>query len=1142
MTPSETELLDTAVDGGAAHRQSDRIVKDLQGALPPHLMTQRWYGAKNAGLPVVRKAQCTAFGDDTWLLVLDVTPGAQARESYFLPIKLMRDLVHTPNGPTVFKIADVPVLGSVIDAFADDGFLQRLLAPFGDERGAQLRTAGLIYRRFVPAEVIRGALADAFPAHRSAAEQSNTSVRLGGVMFKAFRKLVEGVHPEFEMNQFLSNVACFPHVPPLLGTIELPGENGDQDRALSILQEHVSNKGDGWSYVCALMAEIVSLPHRAAEDSAEQELGRLARRLGQRTAELHQALASTTDDPAFKPEPMERGYYDSWVSSLCQNTTSALAMLQEALPTLDVATRSEATRLVSRARELSERIDDLSDSGVDVKRTRLHGDFHLGQILVTDDDVYIIDFEGEPMRPLSERRAKHLPLRDVAGMVRSFDYAAANASRAEALDASKNSTLRHCAEAMSAVFLDSYLHTIQGCPSFPADTRLADRLLRLFVIEKAVYEIGYELANRPEWVGIPIASLLAELDREHITGFDSGQAHQRDPDAEPPSRLHRMPFGCEPKSDGTSRFRLWAPAQERVSLIVEGRDGAMPMQALPDGWHELTARVAAGEQYRFQLTDGTSVPDPASRYQPLDVHGPSEVIDPGAYAWQDADWKGRPWHEAIFYELHVGTFTPEGTFRSVIEHLDHLANLGITAIELMPLGDFPGKRNWGYDGVFLFTPESSYGRPEDLKALIDAAHAKGIMVFLDVVYNHFGPEGNYIPAVAPQIFTDRHKTPWGAAINYDGPESGAIRDLMIHNALYWLEEFHFDGLRLDAVHAIIDDSPRHVLDELADRIRETFADRRQIHLVLENEENEAHRLANAPLGHASYAQWNDDVHHGLHTAITGEDAGYYADYRGDTEKLARALAEGFAFQGEMMDYRGAARGEPSRHLPPTAFIAFLQNHDQIGNRAFGDRITASNPAEAVRAAAAVYLLAPQIPMLFMGEEWAAAQPFPFFCDFEDTLAEAVRNGRRQEFARFPEFQDEKARERIPDPTAQATFLSAKLAWDDRFRAPHSQWLDWYRRVLQTRKIEIIPKLAQAQGNSSTFETLGDGAFRVAWRFCDGSTLTLLANLSSNSLCGSSPGRHIWIEGVVDRANGILGPWSLIWSIDDGEHGSPGAGT
>ena len=422
-----------------------------------------------------------------------------------------------------------------------------------------------------------------------------------------------------------------------------------------------------------------------------------------------------------------------------------------------------------------------------------------------------------------------------------------------------------------------------------------------------------------------------------------------------------------------------------MRLVLEGRSDALPMTALADGWHELVTKEAvAGTRYSFELANNMQVPDPASRYQPRDVHGPSEVIDPASYQWRDASWRGRPWHEAVLYEMHVGAFTPEGTFQAAIERLDHLVDLGITAVELMPLADFPGARNWGYDGVLLFAPDASYGRPEDLKALVDAAHRKGLMMFLDVVYNHFGPDGNYLPVYAPQILTDRHKTPWGSAINYDGADATPMREFVIHNALYWLEEFHFDGLRLDAVHAIMDDSSTHLLNELAQRVRGTLGKERQIHLVLENEENEAHWLARGPKGEVERytAQWNDDVHHGLHTAATGEQAGYYAEYLGETGKLARALAEGFAFQGEMMTYRGSARGEPSGHLPPTAFIAFMQNHDQVGNRAFGDRLTHATPAERVRAIAAVFLLAPQIPMLFMGEEWAAAQPFPFFCDFE----------------------------------------------------------------------------------------------------------------------------------------------------------------
>jgi malto-oligosyltrehalose trehalohydrolase len=599
---------------------------------------------------------------------------------------------------------------------------------------------------------------------------------------------------------------------------------------------------------------------------------------------------------------------------------------------------------------------------------------------------------------------------------------------------------------------------------------------------------------------------------------------------------HAMPFGAEFQSDGAVRFRLWAPTQARVSLVLEGQDSTLPMTRLEDGWHEVvTNQATSGTRYRFELEDGLRVPDPASRHQPEDVHGPSEVIDPRAYQWSDSAWRGYPWREAVVYELHVGAFTPAGTFRALIEKLDHLADLGITAIELMPIADFPGGRNWGYDGVLLYAPDGSYGRPEDLKALIDAAHAKGLMVFLDVVYNHFGPDGNYLSAYAPQFFTDRHKTPWGNAINYDGARSKPVREFVIHNALYWLEEFHFDGLRLDAVHAIIDDSPKHVLEELAERVRATLGDHCRIHLILENEENQASRLERGPDGQVRWytAQWNDDVHHGLHTAATGEDAGYYAEYQGDITKLARALAEGFAFQGEIMAYRGEPRGEPSRHLLPLAFISFMQNHDQVGNRAFGDRITAAASIEAVRAIAAIYVLAPQIPMLFMGEEWAAAQPFPFFCDFGPELAEAVRKGRREEFARFPQFQDPKSRERIPDPTAKQTFEGAKLAWDDRAREPHTSWLDWYGRILAMRRVEIVPRLAGISGDAGEYETFGDTAFSVRWRLGDGSTLILSANLSDQNMQEFSPsaGRTLWYEGVSESESGKLGAWSVTWSIE-----------
>jgi malto-oligosyltrehalose trehalohydrolase len=340
-------------------------------------------------------------------------------------------------------------------------------------------------------------------------------------------------------------------------------------------------------------------------------------------------------------------------------------------------------------------------------------------------------------------------------------------------------------------------------------------------------------------------------------------------------------------------------------------------------------------------------------------------------------------------------------------------------------------------------------------------------------------------------------------------------------------------VRLDAVHAIIDDSPTHVLDELAQRV-DALASGRRVHLILENEENQAHWLERDLAGEVRLytAQWNDDVHHGLHTAATGEQDGYYAEYQGNISKLARALAEGFAFQGEMMAYRGEPRGEPSGYLSPTAFIAFLQNHDQIGNRAFGDRITASTPTEAVRAVAALYLLAPQIPMLFMGEEWAAAQPFPFFCDFDEELAKAVRKGRREEFAKFPEFQDEQARERIPDPTAEATFQSAKLVWSDQSQEPHAQWLDWYRRILALRRAEIVPRLAGISGDAGQYETFGDSGLRVQWRLNDDSRLIVVANLSDRDLANiaAGAGRSLWREGEGGPSG--PGPWTVAWSLEE----------
>ena len=600
-------------------------------------------------------------------------------------------------------------------------------------------------------------------------------------------------------------------------------------------------------------------------------------------------------------------------------------------------------------------------------------------------------------------------------------------------------------------------------------------------------------------------------------------------------RVHSKPFGAELQADGSVRFRLWAPGVQSVRIAFEGQDEALPLQGMPDGWHEIiTGEAGAGTKYRFVLPDGMRVPDPASRFQPDDVNGPSEVVDPASYMWNDADWAGRPWTDSVLYELHIGTFTEEGTFRAAISKLDHLVRLGVTAIELMPIADFPGKRNWGYDGVLLYAPDSSYGRPEDLKALVEAAHARRLMVILDVVYNHFGPDGNYLPVYAPQIFTSRHKTPWGDAVNYDGEGSQAVREFVIHNALYWIEEFHLDGLRLDAVHQIKDDSPKHLLDELAERVR-AAASPRAIHLILENEKNQAFRLVRDKRGEPEKytAQWNDDMHHVLHTAATFESNGYYADYKDDTSKLGRALAEGFAFQGELMQCIGSPRGEPSAHLPPSAFVAFMQNHDQIGNRAFGERINAIASPEAVHAIAAIYLLLPQIPMLFMGEEWGSSQPLPFFCDFHGELAELVRNGRRDEFASFPEFRDPEQRARIPDPQAEETFRAGKLDWNQAKQGVHAEWINWYTGVLGVRRETIVSLIPEIGENAASYEVVGTGAVVVRWQIGQKQELMLAANLSANSTDGfpEASGRTIWQEGP-EPAGTTMRPWSVRWSFVD----------
>jgi malto-oligosyltrehalose trehalohydrolase len=557
-------------------------------------------------------------------------------------------------------------------------------------------------------------------------------------------------------------------------------------------------------------------------------------------------------------------------------------------------------------------------------------------------------------------------------------------------------------------------------------------------------------------------------------------------------------FGARLLAGGGVGFRLWAPAARTVDVAIGG--GFQPMQRHAGGWFEaLVPAAGPGTLYRYRIDGGQLVPDPASRFQPQDVDGPSEVIDPSAFRWKGG-WKGRPWREAVIYELHVGTFTPEGTYAGVCRKLNDLKEIGVTAIELMPLSDFAGRRNWGYDGVLPYAPDGAYGRPEELKALVQAAHDAGLMVFLDVVYNHFGPKGNYLHLYAPDFFTERHQTPWGAAINYANP---AVRGYFIENARYWLEEYRFDGLRFDAVHAIFDDSPVHILDEICAAVPEGK------HLVLENDANQSRFI-----GPGRYdAQWNDDSHHAYHVLATAERDGYYVAYADAPAKhLARCLAEGVAYQGEVSPFSAEKRGEPSAHLAPSCFVDFLQNHDQIGNRAFGERLLCLSDARKLKALTAIQLLAPSPPLLFMGEEWGCRQPFLFFCDFAGELGEAVRNGRREEFKRFAAFQDPKMREKIPDPLAESTFRASTLDW----AGADESWRAHYRELLALRQKEIVP----LDCGPGRYRMLAERAFSVDW-----GPLRLIANLGDEAMAIELPeGRRLWSNGAAGD------PWSVNWLV------------
>jgi maltooligosyltrehalose trehalohydrolase len=580
-------------------------------------------------------------------------------------------------------------------------------------------------------------------------------------------------------------------------------------------------------------------------------------------------------------------------------------------------------------------------------------------------------------------------------------------------------------------------------------------------------------------------------------------------------------IGALVTNDGAAHFRVWAPLIDHVAVRLLGSARSIRLEPTGRGYHEaVVGDVLPGELYFFQLAGGGERPDPASRCQPRGVHGPSEVVDL-SFHWEDRGWSGIPLADYVIYELHVGTFTAQGTFEGAMPFLDYLADIGVSAVELMPVAQFPGERNWGYDGVYPFAAQHSYGGPSGLKTLVNACHQRGLAVILDVVYNHLGPEGNYLSDFAP-YFTDAYKSPWGRAINFDGPYSDEVRHFFIENALYWLRDCHVDALRLDAVHAILDHSPYTFLEELQAAVQSEAARlQRRMFLIAESADNNARLLhPRARGGYELDAQWNDDFHHCLRSLLTGERSGYYSDY-GEFWQLAKAYREGFVYSGEYSNFRKRRHGSTSRDIPARKFVVFAQNHDQIGNRKLGDRLTQAVSFDALKLAAGLVLLSPFLPLLFMGEEYGEIAPFPFFVSHSDAeLVRAVREGRRAEFASF-DWQGE-----VPDPQAEATFMSAKLDHRLRETGNHKVLLDFYRELLRLRK--SLPAIAETDKESMTVTADPQEKTLAVQRRRGGARALLIANLGDTDgsiVLGGAPGG--WRKVLDSAAPQWRGPGSVL---------------
>ncbi|HEU4648785.1 MAG TPA: malto-oligosyltrehalose trehalohydrolase [Gemmatimonadales bacterium] len=594
----------------------------------------------------------------------------------------------------------------------------------------------------------------------------------------------------------------------------------------------------------------------------------------------------------------------------------------------------------------------------------------------------------------------------------------------------------------------------------------------------------------------------------------------------------RFPVGAEPTPHGTVHLRVWAPRRRKVEIVVES-ETSKPLHCIAltedgEGYFAVeTDQLRPGSRYRFRL-DGESglYPDPASRFQPDGPHGSSQVVDP-QFSWSDQVWRGVELEGQVLYELHIGTFTPEGTWRAAADRLSTLADLGVTLVEVMPVADFPGRFGWGYDGVNLFAPTRLYGTPDDFRRFVDRAHGLGLGVILDIVYNHLGPDGNYLGQFSDRYLSERYQSEWGDAINFDGPGAGPVREFFVANAGYWIDEFHLDGLRLDATQQIFDTSERHILAELTKRVRHADQGRRTV-VIAENETQEV-RLIQPPeqRGFGIDALWNDDFHHAAIVALTGWNEAYFSDYRGSPQEFVSSAKHGFLYQGQWYTWQGKRRGTPTLGVPRQRFVTYIENHDQVSNSARGDRVTQLTSPARWRALTALLLLGPGTPLLFMGQEFAASTPFLFFADHEPELAAKVRTGRADFLAQFPSLAEPAVRASLPDPADPHTFERCRLDWSelDRHRAA---W-ELHRDLIALRKSDPVLRRQGADGLDGA--VLGPSAFVLRWLAPEGDDRLLLVNLGTTLHFSPAP------EPLLAPPAGRR--WEQHWSSQDPRYGGLG---